>query len=582
MASITVSSDPVSKGEVATPSDERQSDLQLLERFARAGDQRAFEQLVRRHEQLVLGVCRRQLRHQQDAEDAFQATFLVLAAKAGNLGWRASISNWLYGVALRVARKAHQRRRRRKEREVADMELLADNTLQRVADQHGAEILDEELSRLPAKYRAPLVLFYLQGKSRREAADELGLTESVVKGRLERGRNRLRTRLMIRGVSLSLALAAVAASQSSAAAAMVPGGSVLGGGSLVATTVAAAASFSPAQTGVSVSSSVLSLVNGEFMMTTAMILRCALVTVSLALLAVCMLLPGEGAASSLSAAPQPIVLPQQVGSGEARSTGSEVFFTATGETPTEKEVLGRLAGTWEVESAMDGGRVVKLDEKDEVSFNFQGKRLFFLDNKKLKQSQISLNPAATPMAIDITDENRRVEMPGIFEWTENGKLRICFNESPKMTPGRPTKFASEAGEPHDILVTLRRIETTSLRQDAQRMQGLWKVTRAARAGMDHTGEHSEVLIANDHLVFIAADGDVELLSFTVAPRATPKRIDVKEDGVPVPGIYELKDGKLRICLNDKSAEFQRPTKFASEADTPNVRLLELERVPNDD
>src|SRR5262245_62936163 len=170
-------------------------DSELLERFARAGDQGAFTALVERHGPMVLGVCRRVLRHEQDAEDAFQATFLVLARKAGSLRSRELLPNWLYGVAHRTALKAramnvHRRARDRTAQEIARSEAPADGARDQLL-----ECLDAELSRLPEKYRAPVVLCELEGKSRTEAARLLGLPEGTLSWRLAQARKLLAHRL---------------------------------------------------------------------------------------------------------------------------------------------------------------------------------------------------------------------------------------------------------------------------------------------------------------------------------------------------------------------------------------------------
>src|SRR5262249_26887681 len=152
---------------------------QLLERFAQRRDEGAFAALVERHGPLVLGVCRRILRHEQDAEDAFQATFYVLARRAGGFGWRDSVANWLYEVALRVSHKARSGapRRRRHERQTA----LADQAATAQDAWHELKpLLDEELARLPRQLREPLVLCYLEGKTRDEAAQELGWSLGTV------------------------------------------------------------------------------------------------------------------------------------------------------------------------------------------------------------------------------------------------------------------------------------------------------------------------------------------------------------------------------------------------------------------
>jgi RNA polymerase sigma factor (sigma-70 family) len=181
-------------------------DQQLLERFIDRHDEVAFEALVERHGALVLGVCRRVLGHEQDAEDAFQATFLVLAQKAGSIGKLGSVSSWLYGVANRIAAKARMNaaERRRHEKKAAVLPIAEHPEDVTRLELHS--VLDEELQRLPEKYRVPLVLCYLEGKTQDEAARELDWTAGSVKGRLERGRDALRTRLSRRGVTLSAGL----------------------------------------------------------------------------------------------------------------------------------------------------------------------------------------------------------------------------------------------------------------------------------------------------------------------------------------------------------------------------------------
>jgi RNA polymerase sigma factor (sigma-70 family) len=200
------------------PGDGEPPDPELLHRFTTRRDEAAFATLVQRHGPLVWGVCRRVLAQTQDAEDAFQATFLVLARKAGAVHWRRDVANWLYAVALRVALKARSEaaRRRWQERQIAAMappEQQADAGADEVRP-----VLDEELRRLPCKYRAPLVLHYFEGQTYAEAARVLGVPAGTVSARLARARAMLRRRLTRRGLSLSGAgLAAVLAETSASA-----------------------------------------------------------------------------------------------------------------------------------------------------------------------------------------------------------------------------------------------------------------------------------------------------------------------------------------------------------------------------
>lgn len=177
------------------------SDRELLERFMRVRDEAAFETLVRRHGPLVLGVCRRVLGNVADAEDAFQATFLILARRAGSVSWNASIAGWLYQVAYHVSSRARRAAARRQMHELRAPPMTA--SADSASDRDLRPILDDELHRLPEKYRLPLLLCYVHGRSREEAAEELGWTMGEVKGRLERGREMLRGRLVRRGVLAS-------------------------------------------------------------------------------------------------------------------------------------------------------------------------------------------------------------------------------------------------------------------------------------------------------------------------------------------------------------------------------------------
>jgi RNA polymerase sigma factor (sigma-70 family) len=162
------------------------TDCDLLMAFADEGDERAFAEVVSRHGALVLGVCRRVLGNDADADDAFQATFLVLARKAGRLAWEASIKNWLHGVACRVALKARgQAQRRRHKEQEATLRTRREAPPPATAWDELRGVLDEELARLPARQRAVLVLCCLEGKTRDEAAEELGWPVGSVKGCLE-------------------------------------------------------------------------------------------------------------------------------------------------------------------------------------------------------------------------------------------------------------------------------------------------------------------------------------------------------------------------------------------------------------
>jgi RNA polymerase sigma factor (sigma-70 family) len=200
-----------------TPDRPDPSDAQLLRRFAAGREEAAFAALVERHGRLVLGVCRRVLRHEQDAEDAFQATFLLLARNAASIQASEAVGSWLYRVAFRVATRAgvHMARQRAREREAAGRRPRAVSS--DLAWRELQEVLQEELGHLPEKYRAPFVLCCLEGRSGPEAAGLLGWKEGTVTSRLAEARQRLRQRLARRGIVLSAVLTAAALVQRSAA-----------------------------------------------------------------------------------------------------------------------------------------------------------------------------------------------------------------------------------------------------------------------------------------------------------------------------------------------------------------------------
>jgi RNA polymerase sigma factor (sigma-70 family) len=195
-------------------------DRELLKRFTTQGDEAAFAALIRRHGSMVLRLCLRILPNQQDAEDVFQATFLVLSQKAASLRPRESLGSWLFTVSYRIAQKARINAARRRKHEGRAAPTPAANPLAQVTLWEAHKVLYQELARLQDKFRAPLVLCYLEGLTRDEAAHRLGWSPSRLKSRLEQARQRLRTRLAARGLTLSGALVASLFNEATASAAV--------------------------------------------------------------------------------------------------------------------------------------------------------------------------------------------------------------------------------------------------------------------------------------------------------------------------------------------------------------------------
>jgi RNA polymerase sigma factor (sigma-70 family) len=194
---------------VATEQPGSPTDRQLLEQFATRREEGAFEALLRRHAPLVLGVCRRVLRQEQDAEDAFQATFLVLARKAQEVGRRGSVAGWLHRVAYHAAIRARARTASREQHERQAPPRQPTDLLGEVTGRELFAMLDEELQQLSEVRRAPLVLCYLQGHTCDEAARQLGCSLRTLKRRLDQARQCLRARLARRGLALPAAILAL-------------------------------------------------------------------------------------------------------------------------------------------------------------------------------------------------------------------------------------------------------------------------------------------------------------------------------------------------------------------------------------
>ena len=392
------------------------ADRHLLERFVSAGDQAAFAALVQRHGPMVLGVCRRLLHDAHDAEDAFQATFLVLAHKARSLSRPESLGPWLHGVACRTAAQARRAARRRaREREAAAMPDT--DPAAEVVWRELRQVLDEELGRLAPKYRAPLVLFYLEGKDTEEVARQLGCPKGTVQSRLARGRDRLRDRLVRRGVTLSVWTLALVLAEKAAPAA-VPAALVEGTVQTAAMTAAAtgAAGAIPATVAV--------LTKGVLR---AMLLS-KLKTLAAVVLAVALAVAGTAVGARLALADKP---------------------AAAGQGADQKDEE-KIVGTWAVVSEEHGGQKTAEEE-------LKGLRLILAADGKLTQKQgereeegaYKLDPAKAPKEIDVSAHNKM--LPGIYK-LEGDTLTLCADHGGAE---RPTEFASKAGT-DVVLVVLKR------------------------------------------------------------------------------------------------------------------------------
>jgi RNA polymerase sigma factor (sigma-70 family) len=205
---------------VASHDARQQVDRELIERFVTRHDSAAFEELVERHGSMVLRACQRVLRDRHAAEDAFQATFLLLARKAGSIGRRELLANWLYGVAYRIAAHSKVDDAKRRNREARAETTPPTDPLTEITGRELCAVLDEELHRLPPRIRMPFLLCYVEGRTRDQAAAQMGCSLRTLHRRLESGRRLLQARLTRRGITLSAALVAAGLGQQGASAAV--------------------------------------------------------------------------------------------------------------------------------------------------------------------------------------------------------------------------------------------------------------------------------------------------------------------------------------------------------------------------
>jgi RNA polymerase sigma factor (sigma-70 family) len=384
------------------------TDRQLLERFAARRDEEAFAQMVQRHGPLVLGVCRQILRHEQDAEDAFQATFLVLSRKAGSIRSAEALPNWLYGVASRLATRMKAAALRRQAREVALVDCPTPEPGPGGELQELGPVLHEEIGRLPDKYRIPFVLCYLDGMTNEEAARLLGCPPGTVFSRLARAREGLRARLRRRGLmvaSAALAAALLGLSQQASAAVPPP---------LVSTTLRAAMRFG-AGTGGGTSGAparVVDLAEWGVKSLSGPGLRTAV-----ALLVLVGLLGAVGGLLLRHRSPEGPILPPQ---------------------PAEGPVHERLQGTWTLKSVTDGGIAVPGAEG----------QLTFKDNQMTllgTSGTYRIDAEKDPMRIDWTVQGAVIH--GIFQ-LHGDELTLCCTQSPDFSP-QPGKMVMTFKRPRN-------------------------------------------------------------------------------------------------------------------------------------
>jgi RNA polymerase sigma factor (sigma-70 family) len=419
-------------------------DGDLLKRYVRRRDEVAFEALVRRHGPMVMGVCRRVLHHSHDAEDAFQATFLVLVRRASTLRSPSMVGNWLYGVAYRTALEAKKAAAKRRAKE-AMVEPRAEAPRDAWADLR--PVLDQELDQLPDKYRAVMVLCDLEGKTRKEAARELGWPEGTVASRLATARSMLAKRLT--GYGLSVSGGGLATMLCQNASAGVPSSvmvSTIKVGSLLAARGAAAGAISV---------KITALADG--VLKTMLLTKLKIATVFI--LVVACVGVGGGLAFQTQAAADGRFTVEKAKPNEGVSDGNrvvrvvqggqQVADAGKGDKQPEKSDAEKLRGTWVAISGEVGGKQVPEAAVKGFKMVFGDGKFTLETDGKSTEGTFKLNPAAKPKAIDTTVDGKTAL--AIYS-LDGDKLKLCSDED---GTNRPTEFATKASVRHVLLIFKR-------------------------------------------------------------------------------------------------------------------------------
>lgn len=504
------------------------ADGRLLEEFVASQDQAAFEQLVRRHGPMVLQVCRRVLRHDQDAEDAFQATFIVLARRAAVVARMASVSGWLHGVAYRTALNAKKQRARRG---VAAATVIAEKRLESLTppaaetealEREFGSSLDEVLQALPEKYRAAIVLCHLEGKTYEQAAEQLHCPTGALRMRLHRACDLVRNRLARRGLQVSAATLATLLAQEASATTVL--------GTLVTTTARGAALLAAGGTPetTSLSAAVVELANATVRQGNRQKL-CRI-------LALLLVLGGAGATMALVARGRP-----EDGQAAAGSTGVMRRYGA----PFRKAAFSPDSRLLALSDQLGRVEVYVLDYEKPFAKGGQKLRLT-LEEPGTLRGCVEFAPDGKKLAVGCRDGT--VQLWDMATNSKTGTLRAA-------QAGDVTNLAfSPDGQSLAAAVANGGLTTWNLRTHAVQSQAAVPDSVAAHLVFTAQGEVFAVLTNDNYRVrcWDAATGQEKRIQFPALPK-------VVQPGKPPAttgwAVALAADGSMAIAGNDGTVYF---------------------------
>lgn len=550
----------------APASDE--TDRRLVEQFLAHRDERAFEGIVRRHGAMVYGVCWRILQRRDDTEDAVQATFVLLAQKLCTLRRQESLGSWLHGIARRVALKARQRADRRRRHE--QRAVMTASVVDEVDGGELYAVLDEELARLSEKWRRPLILCYLEGRTQDEAAGQLGWSKNTLRRRLDEARAALGRRLKRRGVVWAAAFSSALIADCTSAAA--PPGPL----DRIAETALQVARAPDSLVGI-VAPDIIALTEG--VLPSMVRTKIPIIAVVLCLIVVAGV--GAGVAWPTVAAIEgdltpavdfprnPAPAPEQPKKDDA----------------TAKE-LKKLKGVWKVVELEADGKKAPANEIEGMRWTIDDKEILAKDpGEPGKKVSFTIDPSKSPKEIDLeplegTEKGKK--LGGIYE-LDGDKLKVCVGDKV-----RPTDFKTDAKGLG--LIAFERVKEQQpgaegrhdegAANELKKLQGVWKVVEVEANGEKAPANDIEgvrwTIDAKEILAKEPGDTDRKT-AFTIDPSKSPKEIDLEtldgpDKGIKLEGIYELNGDMLKVCIGASA----RPTKF--KVDARGIGLITLERI----